>query len=65
MAGFGSVTKGVAEQVEKCGASMPQGACMGVQASRLIKDLEEVEAILKEIEVSLESKFDVSLAAQI
>jgi hypothetical protein len=44
----------------------------GIRASRIsqqdskqLKDLEEVEAALKEIGVTLEPKFDISLAARI
>lgn len=58
------MTKSVAEQVEKFGVSMPQGVALEVEASRLIKDLEEVEAILKEIGVSLESQLGISSAAR-
>jgi hypothetical protein len=54
------VTKGVAEQVE---TSTPRSVALGVEASRLINDLEEVEAILREIGVSLESKFEVPSGA--
>jgi hypothetical protein len=43
---------------------MPQGVALEVEASRLIKDLEEVEAILKEIGVSLESQLGISSAAR-
>jgi hypothetical protein len=50
------MTKGVAEQVE---TATPRSVALGVEAFRLINDLEEVEAILREIGASLESKFEV------
>jgi hypothetical protein len=53
----------VVEEIEKLGA-VPALSQDGEESDQL-KDLEEVEATLREIGVSLEPRFDISLAARI
>jgi hypothetical protein len=53
----------VVEEIEKLGAA-PVLSQEGEESSQL-RDLEEVEAALREIGVSLEPRFDISLAARI
>jgi hypothetical protein len=54
----------VVEQIAEIGSSVPE-LLAEVEVSGQLRDLEEVEAVLKAIGVSLEPRFDVSLAARI
>ena len=54
------------DQLKQLGNPQEQQGCgISEQESKQLKDLEEVEAALKEIGVTLEPKFDISLAARI
>jgi hypothetical protein len=54
------------DQLKQLAMPQEQGASgISEQDRKQLKDLEEVEATLKEIGVTLEPKFDISLAARI
>jgi hypothetical protein len=54
------------DQVKQLAKPQEQGGRgISEQESKQLKDLEEAEAALKEIGVTLEPKFDISLAARI
>ena len=55
----------IIERLEQAIAPRPEADISKSAESRQLKDLEEVEATLREIGVTLEPRFDISLAARI
>ncbi len=56
----------IADQLERIAAATPQAATnQRLEEGDQIRDLQEVEAALKEIGVTLEPMFNISLAARI